>query len=87
MRHKTYIFFTSDNGPAEIVNDWEIFNSNGVYRGMKRDPYEGGIRVPFIIRGPGIPRNSVNNIPIVGYDLFPTFMKIAGIKNINENLD
>ena len=35
------ISFTSDNGPAEIVNDWEIFNSNGIYRGMKRDPYEG----------------------------------------------
>ena len=49
---KTYIFFTSDNGPPEIVNDWEIFNSNGIYRGMKMDPYEGGIRVPFIVSHP-----------------------------------
>ena len=48
----TYIFFTSDNGPAEIESEWEIFNSNGIYRGMKRDPYEGGIRVPYIVYHP-----------------------------------
>jgi arylsulfatase A-like enzyme len=78
----TYIFFTSDNGPAEIVNDWEIFNSNGIYRGMKRDPYEGGIRVPFIVRHPKkITPGSISDQ--VGYfaDFFPTILELIGLKS------
>ena len=53
----TYIFFTSDNGPAEIFGDWEKFNSNGIFRGMKRDPYEGESEYPlsFIILKKSLP--------------------------------
>ena len=85
--NNTYIFFTSDNGPAEIVNDWQIFNSNGIFRGMKRDPYEGGIRVPFIVRHPKkifAGRESDQ----VGYfaDFFPTVMDLIGDK-IEKNFD
>ena len=79
---KTYIFFTSDNGPAEIVNDWEIFNSNGIYRGMKRDPYEGGIRVPFIVSHPKKIRPGTTSDQ-VGYfaDFFPTILELIGLKS------
>ena len=39
------------------------------------------------MKGPGIPKNSINHSPIVGYDLFPTFMNIAGIKRYPAYLD
>jgi len=81
----TYIFFSSDNGPAEIEEEWEIFNSNGIYRGMKRDPYEGGIRVPFIVYHPKkiVPGLESNQ---VGYfaDFFPTVMELIGSKIENS---
>lgn len=50
----TIIIFASDNGPhMEGGADPDFFNSNGIYRGYKRDLYEGGIRVPMIISWPG----------------------------------
>ena len=79
IANNTYIFFTSDNGPAEIEAEWEIFNSNGVFRGMKRDPYEGGIRVPYIVYHPKkIAPGSESNQ--VGYfaDFFPTVLELIG---------
>ncbi len=83
----TYIFFTSDNGPAEIESDWQIFKSNGAFRGMKRDPYEGGIRVPYIVYHPKkIAAGSTSNQ--VGYfaDFFPTVLELIG-ENSNKIFD
>lgn len=51
---RTFVFFTSDNGPhAEGGADPEFFDSNGALKGMKRALYEGGIRVPAIAWWPG----------------------------------
>ncbi len=75
----TLVIFTSDNGPhAEGGADPDFFNSNGEFRGIKRDLYEGGIRVPTIARWPGkIKENSRSN-HISGFvDVLETFKEIA----------
>lgn len=54
LENNTLVIFTSDNGPhREGGHDPDFFNSNGELRGYKRDMYEGGIRVPLIVRWPG----------------------------------
>lgn len=74
----TMIVFVSDNGPHnEGGHNADFFNSNGIYRGYKRDLYEGGIRVPLIIKWPGkIAPNSVANNPVATWDFLPTFADI-----------
>ena len=86
IEENTYIFFTSDNGAAEVENDWKFFESSGIYRGMKRDPYEGGIRVPLLIK-PANYSGEARNIaePIIGHDFYPTLLSMAGIE-IEKNI-
>lgn len=75
----TIILFTSDNGPTWIVYDLEVFDSNGVFRGHKRDLYEGGIRMPMIAWGPGrIPANRRSDAVWAMWDFFPTLAEYAG---------
>lgn len=76
----TIVFFTSDNGPhAEGGNDPTFFDSNGPLRGIKRDLYEGGIRVPLIVRWPGqIAPGSVSHLPSAFWDFLPTAADLAG---------
>ena len=77
---KTLVIFASDNGPhKEGGNDPAFFNASGGLRGIKRDLYEGGIRVPFIARWPGtIAPGQVSKH--VGYfgDVFATLADLAG---------
>lgn len=82
LDQRTLIIFTSDNGPhKEGGADPAFFKSSGGLRGIKRDLYEGGIRVPFIARWPGsIPVGKVNAHPSAHWDLFPTIAEIAGAK-------
>ena len=78
----TLILFTSDNGPhAEGGNDPEFFNSNGPFRGIKRDLYEGGIRVPLIASWPSVIKkaNDENHVA-AAWDLMATFAEILAIK-------
>lgn len=74
----TIIIFTSDNGPHyEGGADPEFFNSNGNLRGFKRDLYEGGIRVPFIVRWDNvIKENSSSNHLSTFWDFMPTLADI-----------
>jgi arylsulfatase A-like enzyme len=76
----TIVFFTSDNGPhREGGGDPAFFNSSGPLRGIKRDLYEGGIRVPMIVRWPGrIRAGSVSNRVWAFWDFLPTAAAIAG---------
>jgi arylsulfatase A len=88
LAENTLVIFTSDNGPhRENGGDPEFFDNNGPYRGIKRDLYEGGIRVPFIAYWPGtIKAGTLNDEPLVLYDLFPTFQKLAGVP-VSKNID
>ena len=78
-RH-TLVLFTSDNGPhQEGGADPAFFNSAGGLRGIKRDLYEGGIRVPMIARWPGtIPARVVSEHPWAHWDVLPTLADLAG---------
>jgi arylsulfatase A len=78
----TLIVFTSDNGPhQEGGADPRFFKSSGGLRGIKRDLYEGGIRVPCIATWPGtIPAGRVSAHPWAHWDLFPTLAELAGAK-------
>ncbi|MBI9062595.1 MAG: arylsulfatase [Marinilabiliaceae bacterium] len=84
IEDNTIIVFTSDNGPhMEGGADPDYFNSNGILRGYKRDLYEGGIRVPLIVKWPNkIKTNSKSDHISAFWDIMPTFADI-----VNEELD
>ncbi|CAN5401200.1 arylsulfatase [soil metagenome] len=76
----TLVVFTSDNGHhREGGNDPELFDANGPLRGMKRDLYEGGIRVPTIARWPGmIDAGTVSDHVAYFGDLLATACELSG---------
>ncbi len=78
----TIVFFTSDNGPhREGGAKPDFFDSNGPLKGIKRDLYEGGIRVPMIVRWPGKVRAGSTNDHIWAFwDFLPTAAELAGAK-------
>jgi len=78
---KTLVIFTSDNGPhQEGGAQPEFSDSNGPLRGIKRDLYEGGIRVPMIAWWPGtIKQNQISNHVSAFWDFLPTACELAGI--------
>lgn len=82
LRENTLIMFSSDNGPhLEGGADPDFFNSNGGLRGYKRDLYEGGIRVPFIVSWPGtIQKESISDHPSAFWDLLPTLAELCGFE-------
>jgi arylsulfatase A-like enzyme len=74
--------FSSDNGPhKEGGVKPDFFDSNGPLRGIKRDLYEGGIRVPMIARWPGKirPHSQCGHISAF-WDILPTFAELAGVQ-------
>jgi arylsulfatase A len=92
LRDNTIIFVTSDNGPEnpvtieESLGQWtdsirdNSFGTPGIYRGMKRFVYEGGHRVPGIVRYPGvIPAGTKSDQLFDGTDVFPTICKLVGM--------
>jgi len=76
---RTIVFFASDNGPhKEGGNDPNFNDSNGPLRGIKRDLYDGGIRVPFIARWPGAIRAGQVSDQLVWFaDVLPTAADLA----------
>ena len=117
IANNTYIFLMGDNGGRNSLHQIAIIDSqkklieayfsdrhqrNLPLRDGKHSFYEGGLRVPFIIAGPGIANERICEIPVTGLDLLPTFAAIAGYQGAlpdyldgdnllpllwNENLD
>jgi len=80
INKNTMVIFTSDNGPLKRIPEaFDFFNSNGSLRGGKRDMYEGGIRVPFIVQWKGlVSASEVSSEVISFWDLMPTLAEIIG---------
>ncbi len=76
----TYLVFTTDNGGRGSVPGGRGNRAapNFPLSGAKHQLLEGGIRVPFIVVGPGIQGGSICTVPVAGYDLLSTFYAIAG---------
>src|SRR5205823_463341 len=83
-----FVFFSSDNGPQKQGgNPPSFFASSGPLRGIKRDLYEGGIRIPAIARWPGkIKAGAVSEQIGAFWDFLPTMAELTGAKP-PENLD
>jgi arylsulfatase A-like enzyme len=72
LRDNTLILFNSDNGGYH--------GDNRPLRGIKGTLYEGGIRVPWIVRWPGkVQPGSTNSTPVISTDCYPTLLEVAGV--------
>jgi N-acetylgalactosamine-6-sulfatase len=90
LSENTVVIISSDNGPESMTPNYNAcVGSPGPFRGRKRSLYEGGIRVPFLVRWPGhVPQKKVNNTSVVnGTDWFPTVCSLAGIPAPNVDFD
>jgi arylsulfatase A len=96
----TYIIFMSDNGAAEFIppvpaqkkllhpDTFDKPMRNYPLRGGKWSLYEGGIRVPFIVKGPGVASGAMSHESVGGWDLLPTLSELAGYtRPLPEELD
>lgn len=80
LAEDTLVVFTSDNGPEGDGVKGRARGSSGGLRGRKRAMYEGGIRVPGIVRWPGrIKPGTTCDTPVIGSDFFPTALTAAGV--------
>jgi arylsulfatase A-like enzyme len=84
----TIILFMSDNGGFSLsgkrIRAKESHTQNLPLKAGKGSVYEGGVRIPFIVKWPGIAqKGAVTAAPVIVDDLFPTIMEMAGIKKYN----
>ncbi|MDP6633295.1 MAG: sulfatase [Phycisphaerae bacterium] len=80
INENTYVIFTSDNGGG--------FRGNAPLKGGKANVWEGGLRVPTVICGPGVKPGAYCNQPIAGWDIYPTIADLIGnTKPLPEGLD
>ena len=79
IAENTLILFTSDNGGLEAYGGGRVATDNAPLRSGKGYPYEGGIRVPFIVRWPAqVEAGATSSEPVIGTDVFPTLAALAG---------
>jgi len=95
----TYVFYMADNGAVPWIPpnktkhfanpaSLEDFGRNHPLRSGKWTLFEGGVRVPFIVRGPGVEPGSFSDVPVVGWDILPTIADLAGYRErLPDDLD
>jgi arylsulfatase A len=82
LTDNTLVIFTSDNGGVGLPELGPTPTNLAPLRAWKGHVYEGGIRVPLIVKWPGkIKPGEVNNTPVSNIDFFPTFQQLLGIKH------
>jgi len=91
LAENTIVIFSSDNGPEDIHisnASHSAIGSPGPFRGRKRSLYEGGVRMPFIVRWPaGTPAGKVDQATVLSaVDFLPTMCSLAGVK-LPDNLN
>lgn len=89
ISNNTYIILMADNGAVELIppvsnklqhpSQHSTPTRNFPLRGGKWTLYEGGIRVPFMVRGPGIEAGQ-SDVPVIGWDILPTLCELASKK-------
>ena len=80
IARSTYVVYLSDNGAGGQ-------GAGSPLAGGKGRLLEGGIRVPMIVRGPGVPAGAVCRVPVVGFDLLPTFCELAGVGRLPDGVE
>ena len=90
IENNTYIIYMSDNGAVPIIPAAKKYTKSYNFplsRG-KWDAFEGGVRVPLIVSGPGIKEGLESSIPVSGSDLLPTIIELSGNKkNLLTEID
>jgi arylsulfatase A-like enzyme len=83
----TVIVFTSDNGGlTQRYGKLDGFTDNHPLRRGKGSAYEGGVRVPTIVKWPGVtPTGTSCGEPIIGIDFYPTLLEISGVKGARDH--
>jgi len=91
LADNTIVVFSSDNGTTHLKQevDYVFFKSVGELRGLKGSLYEGGVRVPTLVRWPGHVQQGTSSDYISGFeDWMPTFLDLIGAKNATpKNID
>lgn len=91
LEENTIVLFSSDNGPATqgaAGTDSEFFESRGGLRGYKGEVYEGGLRVPLIVRWPGkIKVETISDHVCYFPDMLPTLLELVGAAKTPQGLD
>ncbi|MCW8866347.1 MAG: sulfatase-like hydrolase/transferase [Colwellia sp.] len=92
----TLVFFMSDNGsprgqglykPKKKVRGQTVMSNPGPFNGFKGDTYEGGIRVPFIMRWPNkVPAAATYDKPVINLDIAATMLALNGVDNPSKGL-
>jgi arylsulfatase A len=85
LRDRTIVVFTSDNGGLHMPEGRHPrVTHNTPFRAGKGYLYEGGLRVPMIVRGPGLAKGVVVDAPFVNLDWMPTLLELAGAPAARE---
>lgn len=87
LDENTIVIFTSDNGGVSSGDHFST--SNFPFRAGKGSTFEGGIRVPFLLRAPGqTEKGTINHTPIIGSDIYPTILELTGQPFLpNQHID
>ncbi|MEM9281655.1 MAG: sulfatase-like hydrolase/transferase [Verrucomicrobiota bacterium] len=86
IRENTYVIYTADNGYEDKFDGSRSIPQRGFYKAFPQRSHkytvsEGGIRVPFIIRGPDIPANVHSGTIVSGIDIYPTILSMVGAQS------